>query len=358
VFRAEVVGSMLRPQRLKQARLAFLGGELAPEALRQLEDEAVDACLRVQEEAGVDVVSDGEMRRFIFTAPLSEAIDGITFVDTPPILWHHEGGEQAAANPIAVTARLSRRRYLALDEYEYAQARTGRPLKVTLPSPLMMSLFWSPEHSTAAYADAFDAFADGAELIKDEARRLLERGCEYIQIDAPELATLVDPVQRAHYESLGIPPERLLTEGMDLLNDIASLRGARWAIHFCRGNNVGQWMSAGGYEAIAPAFTRALNYDIFLLEYDDDRSGGFEPLAAVPDDKVVVLGLVSTKREALETPAGLAARVDEAAAVFPRDQLALSTQCGFASAAQGNPISAETQARKLRLVAEVAHSIW
>jgi 5-methyltetrahydropteroyltriglutamate--homocysteine methyltransferase len=268
------------------------------------------------------------------------------------------GGPHATANPIAVTAKLSRRRFLALEEYEYARPRTARPLKVTLPSPLMMALFWSPEHSTAAYPDAFDAFAAGAELIKDEARKLLARGCEYIQIDAPELATLVDPVQRAHYESLGIPPERMLTEGMDLLNDIASLRGARWGIHFCRGNNVGQWMSAGGYEAIAQAFPRASNYDIFLLEYDDDRSGGFEPLAAVPDDKVVVLGLVSTKREAVETAAGLTARVDEASAVFPREQLALSTQCGFASAAEGNPISADAQARKLRLVAEVAHSIW
>jgi 5-methyltetrahydropteroyltriglutamate--homocysteine methyltransferase len=359
MIRADVVGSMLRPQELKAARIAFLGGNFDASELERLENEAVDACLRLQEEADVDVVTDGEMRRLIFTGPLSEAVNGIEAISTPPIHWHTGEGEVAAANPIAVTGKLTRKRFLAVDEFTYAREHTTKPLKVTLPSPLMISLFWSPEHSTAAYADAFDAFADGAAIIQEEAKALIELGCEYIQIDAPELATLVDPSQRAHYESLGISPDRMLTEGMDLLNGIADVPGAHWGIHFCRGNNDGQWMSVGGYEAISKqAFPRASNYDRLLLEYDDHRSGDFGALADIPGDKVVVLGLVSTKNDELESPADLRQRIDEAGAVFPRDQLALSTQCGFASGAQGNPIEWDTQLRKLRLVSEVAHEAW
>ena len=332
IFRAEVVGSMLRPAELKAARLRFMAGDFDAAELERLENDAVDASLAIQEQAGVDVVTDGEMRRFIFTGPLSEAVEGIEAVSTPPIHWHRAGSEVAAANPIAVTGKLRRKRFLAVEEFNYARAHTRKPLKVTLPSPLMISLFWSPEHSTGAYPDAFGAFADGAAIVKDEARELVRLGCEYIQVDAPELATLVDPTQRAHYESLGISPERMLTEGMDLLNGIADLPGVHWGIHFCRGNNDGQWMSAGGYEAISKqAFPRASNYDTLLLEYDDQRSGDFGPLRDVPDDKVVVLGLVSTKTDALESAATLRRRIDEAGEVFPRDQLALSTQCGFAS---------------------------
>jgi 5-methyltetrahydropteroyltriglutamate--homocysteine methyltransferase len=359
VFRAEVVGSMLRPADLKSARLEFLAGNFDGAELERLENEAVDECLRIQEQADIDVVTDGEMRRLIFTGPLSEAVNGIEAVSTPPIHWHRGEGEVAASNPIAVTGKLTRKRYLAVEEYTYAREHTTKPLKVTLPSPLMIALFWSPEHSTAAYADAFDAFADGAAIIKEEARALVGLGCEYIQIDAPELATLVDPSQRAHYESLGISPARMMTEGVDLLNGIADVPGVRWGIHFCRGNNDGQWMSAGGYEAIsADAFPRASNYDVFLLEYDDQRSGDFAPLRDVPDDKVVVLGLVSTKSDELELPADLLRRIDEAGEIFPRDQLAISTQCGFASGAQGNPIEWDTQLRKLALVADVARQAW
>jgi 5-methyltetrahydropteroyltriglutamate--homocysteine methyltransferase len=359
VYRAEVVGSMLRPQALKDARLGFYAGEVEEAQVTRLEDDAVVESLRIQEQSGVDVVTDGEMRRFIFTGPLSEAVEGIGPLETPAIHWHRDDRENAAANPIAVTGKLRRRRFLALDEFDFARQHTSKPLKVTLPSPLMIALFWSPEHSTAVYPDPFDAFADGARIIQEEASELITRGCEYIQIDAPELATLVDPAQRAHYESIGISPQRMLTEGVDLLNEIASLGQTKWGIHFCRGNNDGQWMSAGGYEAISGlAFPRAANYDTFLLEYDDHRSGGFEPLRDVPDDKVVVLGLLSTKYDRLEDRAELRRRVDEAATIFPREQLALSTQCGFASGAQGNPIEWDTQLRKLTLVAEVAHEAW
>jgi 5-methyltetrahydropteroyltriglutamate--homocysteine methyltransferase len=235
VYRAEVVGSMLRPEALKEARLGLYAGKVAEGEVARLEDDAVVECLRIQEQSGVDVVTDGEMRRFIFTGPLSEAVEGIGQIDTPPIHWHRGESENATANPIAVTGKLRRRRFLALDEFDFARRHTERPLKVTLPSPLMIALFWSPEHSTTAYPDAFDAFADGAQIIQEEARELIARGCEYVQIDAPELATLVDPTQRAHYDAMGLSPERMLT-GADAHRSgcsprawTCSMRSPRWA---------------------------------------------------------------------------------------------------------------------------------
>jgi 5-methyltetrahydropteroyltriglutamate--homocysteine methyltransferase len=184
-------------------------------------------------------------------------------------------------------------------------------------------------------------------------------GCPYIQVDAPELATLVDPAQREMYASLGIPAERLLSEGLDLLDEMVRGVDARLGLHLCRGNNAGQWMSEGGYDDISKAvFGRAKAYDVFLLEYDDERSGDFAPLRDVPDDKVVSLGLVTTKHDDLEPRDELLARIDDAARNFPREQLSLCTQCGFASVLTGNPIGFEVQERKLALVADVAREAW
>jgi 5-methyltetrahydropteroyltriglutamate--homocysteine methyltransferase len=233
------------------------------------------------------------------------------------------------------------------------------PVKATIPSPLMLSLVWNPERSPRVYRDPFELFEDATRLVREEAEELARRGCRYIQIDAPELATLVDERQWPLYESIGAPPERLLTEGVDLLNTIPGIDGVTFGLHLCRGNNAGLWMSEGGYEKISrDVFSRATRYDTYLLEYDDYRSGSFEPLADVADDKVVVLGLVSSKKRELEDPEVLVARVEEAARFVPRDQLALSTQCGFASIMFGNQISEEDERAKLGLVAEVAHRLW
>jgi 5-methyltetrahydropteroyltriglutamate--homocysteine methyltransferase len=203
-------------------------------------------------------------------------------------------------------------------------------------------------------------FADAAEVGRSEIAELVSLGCEYIQVDAPELATLVDPRVRDWAEAQGMPAERMLTEGIDLINGmVAGITGVRLAIHLCRGNNAGMWMASGGYDYIAKAlFERANAFDAYLLEYDDPRSGTFEPLAEAPDDKQIVLGLVSTKRSQDETASELVARVGEAARSFPREQLGVSTQCGFASIAAGNPITEQDEERKLRLVAEVADSVW
>ena len=193
---------------------------------------------------------------------------------------------------------------MVTEEYSYARARARLPLKVTVPSPLVLYGFWSPKHSTAAYTDAFAMFADAAEIGRSEIQELVSLGCEYIQVDAPELATLVDPRVRDWAESLGFGAERMLTEGIDLINAmVEGISGVRLGIHLCRGNNAGMWMASGGYDYIAKAlFERATAFDAYFLEYDDARSGSFEPLAGAPDDKQVVLGLVSTKTPELETP--------------------------------------------------------
>jgi 5-methyltetrahydropteroyltriglutamate--homocysteine methyltransferase len=361
MFRAEVIGSMLRPSYLKGARAAFEQGRLSAHEFKRFEDRAVDQVIAMQEGTGVDVVSDGEMRRVLFMGPITETVEGIEPVEHDSAMpWSTPEGDIEWAPPAAVTSKLRKRRSMVTEEYSYARARARLPLKVTVPSPLVLYGLWSPRYSTGAYADAFEMFADAAEVGRSEILELVSLGCEYIQVDAPELATLVDPRIRDWAESLGFGAERMLTEGIDLINGmVQGISGVRLGIHLCRGNNAGMWMASGGYDYIAEAlFERATAFDAFFLEYDDARSGSFEPLAGAPDDKEIVLGLVSTKMPELETPQELVARIEEAARFFPRDQLALSTQCGFASIAAGNPLSEADEEQKLRLVADTAHAAW
>lgn len=361
MFRAEVVGSMLRPRYLKEARAAFEQGTLAPHEFKRIEDRAVDQVIALQEGAGLDVISDGEMRRFLFMGPITETVSGIEPVEEGNAMpWASPEGETEWVFPAAVTSKLSKRRSMVSEEYSYARGRARLPLKVTVPSPLVLYGLWNPRYSSAAYRDAFAMFADAAEVGRSEIQELVALGCQYIQVDAPELATLVDPRIRDWTESLGMPAERMLTEGIELINGmVEGVSGVHLAIHLCRGNNAGMWMASGGYDYIATAlFERATAFDAFLLEYDDARSGSFEPLAHAPDDKQLVLGLVSTKNSREETAGELIARIEDAARSFPREQLGLSTQCGFASVADGNPISEDAEERKLRLVADVARATW
>jgi 5-methyltetrahydropteroyltriglutamate--homocysteine methyltransferase len=361
MYRADVLGSLLRPAYLAEAREKFEAGQMPEDEFKKLEDRAVDEAIALQEGAGLDVVTDGEMRRFTFFDQFAAAVDGVAHEEGEAVPFHSEPGKVDIDfhSPVSVTGRVSRKRMLTPEEFEYAHARATKPVKVTLPSPLMFFTMWSPTHSTAAYDDPFELFADGAELVLEEARTLADMGCEYIQIDAPDFGQLVEDSERERWEQLGIPVERVMTEGVELLNGVADVPGVRFGLHLCKGNFQSKWISAGGYEEISShVFKGTPNFDVFLLEYDDERSGGFEPLADLPDDKGVVLGLVSTKHDDLESVDALKSRVEEAAKFFPRDQLALSTQCGFASVAMGNQISVEAQERKLRRVAEAADAIW
>jgi 5-methyltetrahydropteroyltriglutamate--homocysteine methyltransferase len=352
---------MLRPSYLKEARAAFEAGRMPIQRFKRIEDRAVDQVIAAQEGSGVEVVTDGEMRRFLFMGPITETVAGIEFVERGTVMpWATPEGETEWTAPAAVTSRLEKKRSMVCEEYSYARARARLPLKVTVPSPLVLYGFWNTEHSTDAYSDPFEMFADAADVGRSEIQELVALGCDYIQVDAPELATLVDPRVRDWAEAQGMPAERMLTDGIDMINGmVEGISGVRLAIHLCRGNNAGMWMASGGYDYIAGAlFERAGAFDAFLLEYDDPRSGSFEPLMQAPQDKQVVLGLVSTKSPRVETVDEIAARIDEAARSFPREQLGVSTQCGFASVAFGNPISEEAEELKLRVVADVAHSVW
>ena len=361
-FRAETIGSLLRPAFLKAARKSWEAGALPIHEFKRIEDRAVDAAVALQEGTGLEIVTDGEMRRIIFTGTLTEAIDGLSPVLGPLWRWHGQTPQEDMdfRTPVCVTGKIRRRRSLATEEFAYVRGKTSKPIKMTLPSPLMLALFWSPEHSTAAYSDPFALFADAVDILRQEVRELAGLGCQYIQIDAPELATLVDESQRrGTYEARGVSPERMLTEGIEMINALAEAPGVTFGLHMCRGNNAGHWMSHGGYETISKqVFQRATKYDIFLLEYDDWRSGSFEPLADIPRDKTVVLGLVSSKKNELEPAEGIMTRVKEASRYFPQEQMALSTQCGFASIMQGNAITEAAQEAKLQLVTDVARRVW
>ena len=361
IYHADVIGSLLRPRYLSQARDAYAGGLLTPAEFKRIEDSAVDQAIAMQEGVGLDVITDGEFRRFSFLDQLVGELDGVIVADGAPVHFHNDNNPGFDWHaPFTVTGKITQRRKLTIEEYAYSRARATQPVKVTLPSPVVMYSMWSPEVSTAAYQDAYEMFADAAAIVRAEAQALADLGCTSLQIDAPDVGTLVDPVNRELREHLGMPTERTLTEGMDIINSVGEVPGVSFGLHVCKGNYLSQWIGEGSYDLTAAAFFKRLtNFDRFLLEYEDDRSGSFAPLAHVPDDKAVVLGLVSSKTTELEDPAVLTARVHDAARYTGLERLAISTQCGFSSVLIGaNLTNEDIEERKLELVAEVAHSIW
>jgi 5-methyltetrahydropteroyltriglutamate--homocysteine methyltransferase len=360
IHHSDVIGSLLRPRYLTRARDAYAAGQLSAPEFKRIEDRAVDQAIAMQEGIGLDVVTDGEYRRFSFLDQIVSEIDGVAPIEGAPVHFKNAEADWIWHNPFTVTGKISQRRKLTIEEFAYNRARATSRVKITLPSPLILYSGWSPELSTAAYKDAFELFEDAAAIIKAEAVALAALGCTYIQIDSPDIGTIVDPENRELRESLGMPTERTLTEGLDIFNSIGGIPGVTFAVHVCKGNNMSQWIGAGGYDLTAEAmFTRLSNFDVFLLEYDDERSGSFEPLAKAPDDKQIILGLVSSKTPTLESTADLIARIQDAAKYTGLERLGISTQCGFSSTLPGaNLITEDAQERKLELVAEVAATVW
>ena len=362
--RSDVVGSLLRPPELLEARKRREAGELTPAEFKRVEDAAVDAALRLQEEAGLDVVTDGEMRRLSFQSQLTEAVDGFGAWDLDAFLWGEwqsdELGEMNVERPpIAVEAPLRKKRFLSAEELTYARGRTDRVLKLTLPSPSMFANFWDPDRSTGAYARLEDFLGAVAEILRDEVVELVRLGATYIQLDAPHYPLLIDPGYRDFYESRGWPAERWLDLGLELDNlVIGDHPGVTFSFHLCRGNQASRWLVEGGYDWLAERLFPKINAQRLMLEYDDERSGSFEPLRALPEDKVAVLGLVTTKTARRETVAELAARIEEAAGFCPLERLALSPQCGFATSILGNSLSVDDQRAKLATIAETARHVW
>jgi 5-methyltetrahydropteroyltriglutamate--homocysteine methyltransferase len=362
--RSDVVGSLLRPPELLAAREAHERGELGDEGLRRAENAAVDAALRLQEDAGLEVVTDGEMRRLSFQAQLPAAVEGYAEWGLDAFLWgdwHSEevGDRSLERPPIAVVGKLRRVAFPTAEEFAYARERTDRIVKVTIPSPSMLSSFWDPERSTAAYPSLEAYLSDVAELLREEVDELVRLGCRYVQIDAPHYPLLVDPSWRAFYESRGWPAERWLDLGLELDNHVIGERpDVTFGFHLCRGNQGSRWLVSGGYDWLAGRVFPRVRAQRLLLEYDDERSGGFDPLVHVREDQVAVLGLVTTKTGRRETEEELEARIREAARFLPLERLALSPQCGFATSIVGNALTVEDERAKLETVARTARRVW
>jgi 5-methyltetrahydropteroyltriglutamate--homocysteine methyltransferase len=362
--RTDVVGSLLRPPELLEAREQLARGEIGPPEFKRVEDRAVDQAIRLQEEAGLEVVTDGEMRRLSFQSQLTESVEGFGEWDLDAFLWGDwHGGEvgdrKIERPPIAVVGRLRRSRFLCAEELTYARGRTDRVVKVTLPSPSLFANFYDPERSRDAYPTLEAFLADVAEILREEVSELVRLGAEYLQLDAPHYPLLLDPAYRDFYESRGWPAERWVDLGLELDNMVMGEGGdVTWGFHLCRGNQASRWLVEGGYDWLAGRLFPRVRAQRLLLEYDDSRSGGFEPLGAVPDDKLVVLGLVTTKTPRREAPAELEKRIREAARFVPLERLALSPQCGFATSVLGNAVSPEDERTKLRTVAETAARVW
>ncbi len=364
--RADVVGSLLRPPELLEAQTRYAAGGMSAAEFKAVEDRAVDWAIGLQERAGMPVVTDGEMRRESFQSQLVEAVEGFAGHTLDAWLWGEWHGDAAVGDKtterptkLGVVGKLRRRRHLSVEEFVYARARTDRVIKVTLPSPSMYANLWSPERSTEAYPTLDLFLEDVAEILREEVEELARLGATYIQLDAPHYPLLLDPKTREFYERRGWDLDRWLSRGIELDNHVIGEHpGVTFAFHLCRGNQGSRWLVSGSYEPLARRVFGDIRAERLMLEYDDERSGGFEPLAHVPEDKVAVLGLVTTKTPRRETPEGLEARIREAANYVPLERLALSPQCGFATSVIGNAVSVEDEERKLRVISETAARVW
>ena len=362
----DVVGSMLRPRALLEARDALAAGTMSHADFKRVEDEAVDDAVAAQEAAGLEVVTDGEMRRTSFQSQLTEAVEGFANVGIDAFLWGDWHGDDAVGGVnrprpegLGVTGTLRPRRRLSTEEFTYVRGRTSRIAKVTLPSPSLFASLWQEAESAAAYPTIESFLEDIARILRDEVAELVRLGCEYIHLDAPHYPLVLDPAWAGFYAARGWSAEDWVAYGIELDNWVMDgWPGVTFGFHLCKGNQGSRWLTEGGYDSMVDTVLRRVSAQRLLLEYDDERSGTFEPLRGVPDDKVVVLGLVTTKSGELERQEDLLARIDEAARHFPREQLALSPQCGFGTSIVGNNLTIAEQNAKLRLVAETAQLAW
>jgi 5-methyltetrahydropteroyltriglutamate--homocysteine methyltransferase len=331
---------------------------MTPADFKATEDRAVDEAIALQEEAGIDAITDGEQRRYAFFGHLIDSVDGFDKFGGWAIPFRDESGEELVFKRPVVVEKLRWRRSMCGEEWTYLRARTRRVGKVTLISAQQAAAYYDPEKSAGAYPTREAYLADIVDLTRREIEELGRLGCTYVQIDAPQYAALLDPDIREGFRKRGADPDKLIDSSIELDNAIiAGHEGMTFGIHICRGNNQSKFYASGGYEPIARVFTQT-HFDRLLLEYDDERSGGFEPLQHVPEDRVVVLGLVTTKKPRLEPADELKQRIEEASAFVPLGRLALSPQCGFASTSEGNRISHADQRAKLELVAATAAEVW
>jgi 5-methyltetrahydropteroyltriglutamate--homocysteine methyltransferase len=361
-YRADQVGSFLRPPELIEARAA---AATDPASLQALEDRHVLRVLEKQKQLGFEVFSDGELRRRNFMSDFVDAVSGFDMGGEVARSWSAGGGQPAGVSHVfgIVNARLRAVRPLTGHELPFLKQHSPGAIKLTLPSATQFpAIAWKDGVTDAAYKDHLELLWDIVAIMKDELARVAAEGVSYLQIDAPRYSYFLDPKWRDWIKAeMRLEPQALLAESIRA--DNACLRAARrpgvtLAMHLCRGNNRSHWYAEGGYDAIAEQLFGGLEVDRFLLEYDDARSGTFEPLRLVPKGKAVVLGLVSSKRPELENQDELVRRIDAAARFVPLEDLALSPQCGFASTMEGNLLTEDQQWAKLALVVETARRVW
>jgi 5-methyltetrahydropteroyltriglutamate--homocysteine methyltransferase len=362
-FRADHVGSLIRPDALIAARQAAEKGELAKEELRRLQQEAIREVVRLQEEIGLRLVTDGEFNRTSWQRDFL-----LRFANVAPmparltVRFHSAAGARDHIPPsLAVTGKLARPNGIFVDDFKFLKSVARATPKVTIPSPTVMHFRGGRDAiDTAAYPDIDDFYADLARVYREEIADLADAGCRYLQIDEVNLAYLCDPELRRQVANIGENPDELPNAYARLLNDTIRDRPADMTVcmHLCRGNFAGAWVAEGGYEPVAELLFNEIGVDGYFLEYDSARAGTFEPLRFLPKGKIAVLGLVTTKSPIMETKDELKRRIDEAARYAPLEQLALSPQCGFSSGIGGNTMGVEGEIAKLRLVVETAREVW
>ena len=362
-FRADHVGSFLRPKALIDARAAHRAGTIEASELRAVEDEAIRGVVAFQEELGLQSITDGEFRRTYFHTDFLLQLDGVDEAGGTQVKFHQHGGKELEYAPpvMKITGKIGHSRDIQRADYEFLASCTHRTPKVTIPSPTMLHFRGGREAiDEAAYPDLEEFYADLAAAYRAEIKSLADAGCRYLQLDDTNLAYLCDDTQRENARKRGMDPDELPRLYARLINE--SIRGRPddmvVGVHPCRGNYRSSWAAEGGYEPVAEVLFNELEIDSYFLEYDDPRSGDFAPLRFLPKGKTVVLGLVTTKLGELEQPDDVRRRIDEAAQFAPLDQLALSPQCGFSSTVHGNDLEVEQQAAKMRLVIDVARQVW
>ncbi len=364
-FRADHVGSLLRPPELLRAREDFAAGRIDGNALRRLEDDSIRRVVRRQEEAGLASITDGELRRASWHMDFIYQLDGVSKeAGHLTVKFHNEQGDiEFTPAAMHVEGKLGVSSTIFAEDFGFLRetVESGIP-KLTIPSPSMVHYRGGRAAiDPSVYPELAEFWADLTAAYREEVRRLGELGCTYLQLDDTSLAYVNDPHQREHLASIGADPDSQHLEYIRHINEALAGRPDGMAVttHMCRGNFRSSWVAEGGYDFVAEALLNELDVDGFFMEWDDERSGGFEPLRFLPKgEKQVVLGLVTTKRGDLETKDGLKRRIDEASKYAPLDQLCLSPQCGFSSTMEGNALSEEEQWAKLRLVVEVAHEVW
>jgi 5-methyltetrahydropteroyltriglutamate--homocysteine methyltransferase len=363
-FRADHVGSLLRPLRLREARAARERGAIDQAELARIEDDAIRDVVRLQEEVGLAVATDGEFRRREWHMDFLRRFSNVEAVPSRITLrFHTDAGDTEVTAPgLRVAGKLARPHGIFVDHFRFLRSVAGVTAKQTIPSPTIMHFRGGRDAvDRTAYPDMAAFFADLARVYREEIADLAAAGCRYLQIDDTNFAYLCDPALRGEVRrTIGEDPDALLRTYVTLINDAIAGRPGDMAVcmHICRGNNQSAWLAEGGYEPVAEILFNGCAIDGFFLEYDSPRAGDFAPLRFMPRSKRVVLGLVTTKHAALESKDDLKRRIDEAARHLPLEQLCLSPQCGFSSTIEGNKVTVADEIAKLRLVVDVAREVW